>query len=110
MAYGIQEPLSQQSRFDADGFIIDPDLWNEDMAQFIARTDGIGKLTANHWRVIDYLREHFLKNHTIPVMRHVCRVTHQDPHCVTNLFGEDVKKAWRVAGLPNPGEEAKAYM
>ncbi|NNG12809.1 MAG: sulfite reductase [Halobacteria archaeon] len=110
MANGIQEPLLQHSQFDADGFIIDPGLGNEDMSQLIARTDDIGKLTANHWRVIDYLREHFLKNYTIPVIRHICRITRQDPHCVTNLFGEDVKEAWRVAGLPNPGEEAKAYM
>ena len=110
MANGNQEPLLQQSQFDADGFIIDPGLWNEDMAQLIARAYGIGNLTARHWRVIHYLRERFLENHTIPVMRHVCRVTHQNPLCVTDLFGEDVKEAWRVAGLPNPGEEAKAYM
>jgi tRNA 2-thiouridine synthesizing protein E len=110
MANKVQEPQLQHSQFDADGFIIDPGLWNEDMAQLIARTDGIGKLTDKHWRVIHYLREHFLKNHTIPIMHHVCRVTHQNPHCVTDLFGEDTKEAWRVAGLPNPGEEAKAYM
>ncbi len=110
MANGNQEPRLQLSQFDADGFIIDPDLWSEDMAQLIARTDGIGELTTEHWRVIQYLREHFFRNHTIPVMRHVCRVTHQDKHCVTNLFGKDIKEAWRVAGLPNPGEEAKAYM
>jgi tRNA 2-thiouridine synthesizing protein E len=43
-------------------------------------------------------------------MRHVCGVTHLEKHCVTDLFGNGSKEAWRVAGLPNPGEEAKAYM
>ena len=110
MTNGIENVRLLPSQFDADGFIIDPGLWDEDLAQLIAMTDGIGNLTAQHWRVIHYLREHFLKNHTIPMMRHVCRVTHQNPHCVTDLFGADFKEAWRVAGLPNPGEEAKAYM
>ena len=29
--------------------------------------------------------------------------------CMPDLF-RSVRTAWRVAGLPNPGEEAKAYM
>lgn len=97
-------------RFDEDGFMINPRLWDEDLAKLIAEADGLGVLTTDHWRVIYYLREHFLKFHTIPVMRHVCRVTHQDQHCVPDLFGDDAREAWRIAGLPNPGEEAKTCM
>lgn len=97
-------------RFDEDGFMINPRLWDEDLAKLIAEADGLGVLTTDHWRVIYYLREHFLKFHTIPVMRHVCWVTHQDQHCVPDLFGNDAREAWRIAGLPNPGEEAKTYM
>lgn len=30
-------------------------------------------------------------------------------HCVKQLFGGPLE-AWRIAGLPDPGEEARAYM
>jgi len=104
------EPNLNAIPFDEDGFIKNPRLWNEDLAELLAELDGIGALTAEHWRVIHYLREHYLKYRAMPVMRHVCWVTHLDRHCVTDLFGADSREAWRVAGLPNPGEEAKAYM
>jgi tRNA 2-thiouridine synthesizing protein E len=106
----IHESHLNAGQFDRDGFIKNPRLWSEDLAELIADADGIGRLTAEHWRVIHYLREHYLKYHAMPVMRHVCWITHLEKHCVTDLFGADSKEAWRVAGLPNPGAEAKTYM
>ena len=95
--------------FDEDGFLANPGCWTPDVAREIARCDGMPALSPAHWQVIDYLRDHYLHYGTLPVMSHVCRVTHLGPHCVTGLF-HDPKEAWRVAGLPNPGEEAKSYM
>jgi tRNA 2-thiouridine synthesizing protein E len=34
---------------------------------------------------------------------------HLGEHGVQRLFG-GCREAWRIAGLPNPGEEAKNYM
>ena len=96
-------------QFDEDGFLVDPARWTPDVSREIARCDGMPALTPDHWQVIDYLRDHYLRFGTLPVMNHVCRVSHLAPHCVTDLF-HDSKEAWRVAGLPNPGEEAKSYM
>ena len=97
-------------QFDEDGFKRNPRLWSEDLAALIAEVDGFGVLTSEHWRIIYYLREQFLKYHTIPVMQHVCWVTHLDPHCVPDLFGHDSRETSRIAGLPNPGEQAKPRM
>ena len=103
--------LATDSRvqIDNDGFLVDPASWSAAVAREIARCDGMPALTPAHWQVINYLREHYLAHGTLPVMSHVCRVSHLAPHCVTDLF-HDSKEAWRVAGLPNPGEEAKSYM
>jgi len=95
--------------FDEDGFLADPLGWSPEVAMEIARCDGLPVLTEAHWEVIDYLREHYLRFGTLAVMSHVCRVNGLGEHCVTDLF-HDPKEAWRIAGLPNPGEEAKAYM
>jgi len=42
-------------------------------------------------------------------LSHVCHLTGQSADCMQHLF-PNPREAWRVAGLPNPGEEAKAYL
>lgn len=96
-------------RFDDDGFLVDPATWSPETAREIAAADGLVRLSREHWKVICYLRDHYLRNGTLPVMHHVCRVNQLDDHCVDELF-HGPKQAWRIAGLPNPGEEAKSYM
>lgn len=95
--------------FDADGFIKDPDAWNRELAQSIATREGIPQLGDDHWRVIDELRRHYLETGSVPVMRHICRDAGMEEHCISDLLANP-GRAWRIAGLPNPGEEAKAYL
>jgi len=95
--------------FDGDGFLLDSDKWNRAVAQQIAGEDGIGELTEAHWAVIQQLREHYFAHGALVPTSHACRVTHLAEGCVTNLFRR-MREAWRIAGLPNPGEEAKSYM
>jgi len=95
--------------FDPDGFLSDPQLWDESLAALIAHNDGL-ELTPSHWLVIRALREHFRKfGATPPAFSHLCVVNHLDKHCVEDLFHSQ-REAWRIAGLPDPGEEAKSYM
>jgi len=95
--------------FDEDGFLTDPQQWNREMAQLIARLDGMGVLDEAHWRVIDFVRDRYLRLGAIPPMRRICRSSQLDRGQVKALFGGCLQ-VWRVAGLPNPGEEAKSYM
>jgi TusE/DsrC/DsvC family sulfur relay protein len=95
--------------FDEDGFLKEPEIWSERLAQQIAENDGLGPLADAHWEVIACLREHYLKSGALMPPSHVCWVNHLGRYCVQDLFGS-TREAWRVAGLPNPGEEAKAYM
>lgn len=94
---------------DREGFVKDPHMWTMDMAQELATALGLGKLQMNHWRVIKYLRDHYLENRTLPVMKHVCHELDLDEGCISRLF-RNPEVAWKVAGLPDPGEEAKSYM
>jgi tRNA 2-thiouridine synthesizing protein E len=95
--------------FDMDGFIKDPRSWDRKLARTIATREGIQELGDDHWRVIEQLRKHYFEMGSIPVMRHICRDAGLNEHCVSDLL-HDPKRAWRIAGLPDPGEEAKAYM
>jgi tRNA 2-thiouridine synthesizing protein E len=98
-----------KSRFDEDGFLLDPQVWTPELAVEIADADGLLTLTPEHWKIIEYLREHYLNYGTLSVMNHVCWVNNLGRHCVHELF-HNPREAWRIAGLPNPGEEAKARM
>jgi len=96
-------------RFDADGFLTEPSQWNEQVARRIAMVDGVGPLTPDHWAIIHYLREHHFTYGALPPMAQACHSHGMDKHAVQRLFG-GCRRAWRIAGLPNPGDEALSYM
>lgn len=94
---------------DADGFLVDPNAWDERLAQRLAQADGLGALSAGQMEILYCLRELFFRAGGLPALPHVCHLTGRSPVCLTELF-PSAREAWRLAGLPNPGEEAKAYM
>lgn len=95
-------------KFDEDGFLTDPGSWNEEIARSIAVKEGIRELRDEHWAIIRLLRDKYIAG-GLPAVSHVCHVNNFENDCLPDLF-QNVKTAWRIAGLPNPGEEAKAYM
>jgi len=100
-------PLSEL--FDEDGLIRDFASWSEPLAQALAWEAGIGRLREAHWRIIHAMREHYARLGAAPAMHRVCHDAGIERHEVNELFGYCLV-AWRVAGLPNPGEEAKSYL
>lgn len=99
-----------ETLLDTDGFLSDSETWSEDLARMIAHYDGLQILTRDHWIIIHALREHYQRFGTAPpAFSHICKEHHLGKHCVENLFRSE-REAWRIAGLPDPGEEAKAYM
>lgn len=103
------EHALHDAALDEDGFLLDPESWTTEVAERLAREDGIGALGDQHWEVIRTLRNHYMRNHGIPAFSHVCSVSGLDNRCLDGLF-KSPREAWRIAGLPNPGEEAKTYM
>lgn len=101
--------VAMQPLFDEDGLLTNPETWTEALAREIAQRYELGELTAEHWEVIHTLRKHYTRHGVAPAMSQVCRTLHRGRHWVHDLF-QTCLNAWRVAGLPNPGEEAKSYL
>ncbi len=101
--------ITHPQRFDEEGFFIGAADWSQADAQQLAEDMGIGRLTDRHWRIIEYIRDGYLSYGSLPLMRLVCRATNVNRCDVIQLFGS-CRNLWRVAGLPNPGEEFKSYM
>ena len=93
----------------ADGFLIDPAQWNEQVAQAIAAVDGVGPLTPDHWGIIHYMREHHFTYGSLPPRPRSAIAKAWTSTPCKRLFG-GCRSAWRLAGLPNPGDEALSYM
>jgi len=95
--------------FDEDGFLADSGRWTPGLAEQLAQEAGIGELSATHWQVIRFVRERYFSIGALPVMRLVCRAAGLDRSRAHRLFSS-CRSLWCIAGLPNPGEEAKSYM
>ena len=94
---------------DENGLLIDPQQWDESVAQLMAAEKGILVLTDAHWRIIHALRNYYAEFKVAPAMSRLCRKEGLSTNCVHELFCTCLT-AWQVSGLPNPGEEAKSYM
>lgn len=94
---------------DEEGFLRDPHRWSMQTSRILAEMNGINPLGPDHWAIIFYLREHHLTYGSLPPMSQVCRTRGLNSSAVGRLFGGCLE-AWRIAGLPYPGEEARSYM
>ncbi|MEW8506868.1 MAG: TusE/DsrC/DsvC family sulfur relay protein [Candidatus Thiodiazotropha sp.] len=101
--------VSTPPLFDRAGFLIDHQTWSEQLARDLAREEGVGELGEKHWQLLHHIRERYLNLGALPNMRLVCRATGIPRWKVHNLFGSCMS-IWRIAGLPDPGEEAKSYL
>lgn len=88
---------------DEDGFIVDPEAWNEDVAKYFAGTEGINELTEEHWKLINYLRDYYKQFQIAPMIRKMCKETGCSLKVIYELFPSGpAKGACKLAGLPKP--------
>jgi len=93
---------------DEDGFLVRSEDWTEAVARVLAMREGIGELSEDKLDILRFMRTYYLKHHFFPIVRFICKNVHQPRNCVTEQFMDPVK-AWKIAGLPNPGEEVNMF-
>ena len=88
---------------DGDGFLQQPELWNEEVAAVFARLDGTGELTEKHWGIINYIREYWKESDMAPTVRSVCKQSGLKLRQIYELFPKGpARGACKIAGLPKP--------
>ncbi|MDA8078232.1 MAG: TusE/DsrC/DsvC family sulfur relay protein [Nitrospiraceae bacterium] len=105
----MQEAEHKGMKFtlDDDGYLVNMDDWNETIASALAEREGIGELTADKMAILKFMRDYYREYNFFPILRFVCKNVGQPRNCVTEKFIEPVL-AWKIAGLPNPGDEVNA--
>ncbi len=88
---------------DEDGFIQEPEKWNEMVAEDLAKAEEAYPMGEDHWKVVNYLREYYLEFESAPAIRMMTKQTGFDLKYIYQLFpGGPAKGACKVAGLPKP--------
>ncbi|MFP5465447.1 MAG: TusE/DsrC/DsvC family sulfur relay protein [Gammaproteobacteria bacterium] len=104
----LSDLATEMPERDAEGYLIDPLDWNEDVAFALAEEENIG-LTDDHWDAIRFMRAYY-EEHQIAadarfVIRHLGeRMGQKEAHKkLFELFPYGyVKQACKIAGMKRP--------
>lgn len=85
------------------GFLLNRDDWNEDVARAIAVLENIPELTDVHWKVIYCLRDYYVKFQIAPMYRKLAKDAGiRLDELEALFFCRTARTACKVAGLPKP--------
>jgi tRNA 2-thiouridine synthesizing protein E len=88
---------------DGDGFLVDPSIWNEEIAVLFARHDGISEMSDKHWAIVRLIRQNWLEKGMAPMVRTLCQETGVKLREIYQLFPlGPARGACKIAGLPKP--------
>jgi TusE/DsrC/DsvC family sulfur relay protein len=105
-----QTQRQTQPRRDTEGYIVDPEDWNEHLAQQLAAEEGL-ILDDNYWPVLHFMRNYWTEHHVAPDVRHVIKYLADEQNfdkkrAKQHLFQlcpyGYVKQACKIAGMQRP--------
>ena len=92
---------------DAEGYLVEPTDWNEDVAVELARMENI-ELTDAHWEALRFMRDYYQEHQVAADVRHVMKHLSQhygadSRNMIFELFPYGyVKQACKIAGMKRP--------
>jgi dissimilatory sulfite reductase related protein len=88
---------------DPEGFLTDPQQWDERLAEQIAHDNGIAELSERHWLVVNFMRERYLTTGTAPSIRSLGKESGVPIKELYQLFPKGpAKLAAKIGGIPKP--------
>lgn len=92
-----------ETELDEDGFLVNPGDWTPGFVEAIAQDEGVEKVTDDHWKIINYLRDYYKKFDSCPPIRMLVKESGYDLKTIYKLFPTGpAKGACRLAGAPKP--------
>ncbi|AZI14106.1 TusE/DsrC/DsvC family sulfur relay protein [Avibacterium paragallinarum] len=96
---------------DNEGYLLNIEQWNSDVALAIAKQEKI-ELSEAHWEIIYFVRNFYEDYHTSPSIRMLVKAVSQkfgedkgNSRYLQRLFPEGpAKQATKLAGLPKPAK------
>jgi tRNA 2-thiouridine synthesizing protein E len=92
-----------QITFNADGFMTNPNEWTKEIAEELAKQEGIESLTAEHWKIVDFCRTSGLTSGKAPTLRQITTGTGISTKDLFALYPKGpAKKVAKISGLGKP--------
>ena len=102
--------MNTQASRDTEGYLVNPDDWDEGIAKELASEEGID-LNDTSWSVLNFMRTYYAEHNIAPDVRHV--ITHlatenqsskrDAKKIIFDLFPYGyVKQACKLAGMKKP--------
>jgi tRNA 2-thiouridine synthesizing protein E len=89
--------------FNEEGFMTNPDQWTKEIAEVLAKQEGLETLTPDHWKIIDFCRQTGMSNGKSPTLRQITTGTGISTKDLFTLFPKGpAKKVAKIAGLGKP--------
>ena len=95
---------------DDEGYLLNMGDWNEKVACALTQTvEDVEEcdLTDDRMEILKFMRDYYMGFESFPIVRQVCKNVNQDNACLYEQF-IDPLKAWKIAGLPKPTQDAIA--
>jgi tRNA 2-thiouridine synthesizing protein E len=95
---------------DAEGYLIDPEDWDESVARILAAEEGI-EVDVAYWPILHFMREYWTRNQVAPDVRHVVDFLVNErgfdkkgaKSYLFHLFAYGyVRQACKIAGMQRP--------
>ena len=95
---------------DSDGYLIDPEKWEESLVPMLAAEEGVD-LKPEHWPVLGFMRQYWVSHQVAPDVRHVVGFLVEKhgfdkksaKQHIFKLFPYGyVKQACKIAGMKRP--------
>ena len=86
-----------------EGFLVDHEQWNEEVAVEVARSVGIEELTDRHMQVVNFMRNRYLETGSAPSIRSLGKLSGVAIKELYKLFPKGpAKLAAKIGGIPKP--------
>lgn len=86
-----------------EGFLIDAQQWDKNVADEVARAAGITELTDRHMQVVQFMRDRFLDTGSAPSIRSLGKLSGVEIKELYKLFPKGpAKLAAKIGGIPKP--------
>jgi tRNA 2-thiouridine synthesizing protein E len=99
----VSSTAMQGIEFDQEGYMVDPNSWNKEIAVELARQEGIPELSEDHWKVIEFCRQSATESGSAPTLRQITSGTGISTKELFALYPKGpAKKVAKISGLGKP--------
>jgi TusE/DsrC/DsvC family sulfur relay protein len=96
-------PILSSVTFNEEGFMTNPAQWNKEIAEVLAKQEGIETLTPAHWQVVEFCRKNASETGKAPTLRTITTGAGVSTKDLFALFPKGpAKKVAKIAGLGKP--------